>query len=102
MTMAVHRWAELTKKMPKDRRDSVERRVREELLEMDLREMRKLVGKTQQDVAKLARMAQSELSKTERRADHRLSTLRRYVRALGGDLEVVANFGDKRIRLHGV
>ena len=100
--MAVHRWSELTKKMSKDRREKVDRRVREELLEMDLREMRKLVGKTQQDVAKLARMAQSELSKTERREDHRLSTLRRYVRALGGELEVIANFGDKRIRLHGV
>jgi predicted transcriptional regulator len=100
--MAVHRWTELTKKMPKQRRDRVERRVREELLEMDLRELRKLVGKTQQDVAKAARMAQSELSKTERREDHRLSTLRRYVQALGGELEVVANFGDKRIRLHGV
>jgi hypothetical protein len=100
--MPVHRFAELTKKMSKARRDRVERRVREELLDMDLREMRKLLGKTQQDVAKQARMAQSELSKTERRADHRLSTLRRYVRALGGELEVVANFGDKRIRLHGV
>jgi transcriptional regulator with XRE-family HTH domain len=100
--MAVHRWSELTKKMSKERREKVERRVREELLEMDLREMRKLVGKTQQDVAKLAKMAQSELSKTERREDHRLSTLRRYVQALGGELEVIANFGDKRIRLHGV
>jgi len=29
-----------------------------------------------------------------------LSTLRSYVKALGGELEVIANFGDKRIRLH--
>ena len=102
MTMAVQRWSELTKKWPKGRREAVAGRVRKELLEMDLREMRKLLGKTQQDVAKLAKMAQSELSKTERREDHRLSTLRRYVRALGGELEVIANFGDKSIRLHGV
>ncbi len=27
---------------------------------------------------------------------------RRYVEALGGELEVIATFGDKRIRLHGV
>lgn len=101
MTMAVHRWTDLTKKLPKARRERIEQRVREELLEMDLREMRKLVGKTQQEVAKLAKMAQSELSRTERRSDHRLSTLRRCVRALGGELEVVATFGDKRIRLHG-
>jgi len=102
MTMTVHRWTDLMKKIPRQRRERVERRVREELLDMDLREMRKLVGKTQQEVARLARMAQSELSKTERREDHRLSTVRRYVEALGGELEVIANFGDKRIRLHGV
>jgi hypothetical protein len=47
-------------------------------------------------------MAQGELSKIENREDHRLSTLRRYIKALGGDLEVVAVFDDKRIRLHGV
>jgi inorganic triphosphatase YgiF len=74
--MAVRRWTELTKKMPKDRRERIARRVQAELLEMDLRELRKLRGKTQQDVARLARMAQSELSKTERRDDHRLP--RRY------------------------
>ncbi len=100
--MAVHRWTDLMKKMPRQRRERVERRVREELLDMDLREMRRLVGKTQQEVARRAGMAQSELSKTERREDHRLSTLRRYVEALGGELEVIATFGDKRIRLHGV
>jgi len=100
--MAMHRWTDLMKKMPRQRRERVERRVREELLDLDLREMRRLVGRTQQEVAKAARMAQSELSKTERREDHRLSTIRRYVEALGGELEVIANFGDKRIRLHGV
>jgi hypothetical protein len=47
-------------------------------------------------------MDQSELSKAERRADHRLSTLRRYVEALGGELEVFARFGSKRVRLKEV
>ncbi len=34
--------------------------------------------------------------------DHLLSTLRRYVTALGGQLEVVAVFDNKRIALKGV
>ena len=38
--------------------------------------------------------------KTERRQDVLLSTLRSYVKALGGELEVIANCGDKRIHLH--
>jgi hypothetical protein len=44
----------------------------------------------------------AELSKIERRDDHLLSTLRRYVAALGGELEVVAVFGNERIALKGV
>lgn len=31
--------------------------------------------------------------------DYRLATLRRVVGTLGGELEVIANFGDRRIRL---
>lgn len=37
-----------------------------------------------------------------RREDHKLSTLRRYVEALGVELEVIVNLGDKRLRLHSV
>ncbi len=43
---------------------------------------------------------QSQVSETERRGDHRLSSLRRYIQALGGELENIANFGDRRVRLH--
>lgn len=37
--------------------------------------------------------------KLEKRSDHLVSTLRRAVRALGGDLEVTAVVGNKRIKL---
>jgi hypothetical protein len=45
--------------------------------------------------AVLLERSQSQVSETERRQDVRLSTLRSYV-ALGGELEVIASFGDKR------
>ena len=69
---------------------------------MNLRALRELLGKTQEELARLAATAQSELSRAERRDDHLVSTLRRYVEALGGELEVVASFGKKRIRLQGL
>jgi hypothetical protein len=47
-------------------------------------------------------MTQAELSRVERREDHLVSTLRRYVEALDGHLEVVAVVGNKRIVLSGV
>jgi transcriptional regulator with XRE-family HTH domain len=69
---------------------------------MDLKGVRLLLGKTQVEVATALKMSQGQVSETERREDLLLSTLRRYVEALGGELEVIANFGDKRIKLHGV
>ena len=50
--------------------------------------------------AVLIERSQGQVSETERRQDLRLSTLRSYVEALGGELEVIASFGDKRIKLH--
>jgi transcriptional regulator with XRE-family HTH domain len=100
--MATHKWSEIKEKMAPERRARLDAEVRGEVLAMELRELRKEAGKTQTEVAEVAEMTQAELSKFERRDDHLLSTLRRYVTALGGELEVVAVFDNKRIALKGV
>src|SRR2546430_15036199 len=101
--MAIHRWEDIKRrKLSPEQIEKIRREVDAEVLEMNLRAMREMLGKTQVDLADKAEMNQSEVSKAERRDDHLLSTLRRYVEALGGELEVIANFGDKRIRLKGV
>jgi hypothetical protein len=76
--------------------------VEAELLEMNLRALRSHLKKTQVQLAKAAKMSQPDVSAAEKRADHLVSTLRRYVKALGGELEVNARFGDLRIQLKGV
>jgi hypothetical protein len=101
--MKAHPWADVRKKHLTSKEIAANRAwAKRELLEMDLRAVRELAGKTQVDVAKATKMAQSDVSKAEHREDHRLSTLRRYIEALGGELEVIAKFGDKRVRLRGV
>ena len=45
-------------------------------------------------------VAQAEVSRLEGRADTKLSTIERYLKALGGEVEVVARFGDRSLRLH--
>jgi hypothetical protein len=79
-----------------------ERRARRETLRMELAELRRLAGKTQVQLARKARMHQGELSRAERRKDHLISTVRRYVEALGGEIEIVARLKGKVIRLKGV
>lgn len=103
--MKIHRWQDLKHKASPAQRAESQRwakleAARLEALEMDLKAMRELLGKTQVELAAALKMSQGQVSETERREDLLLSTLRRYVEALGGELEVIANFGDKRIRLH--
>lgn len=97
------KWSDLKKtKLSSAKLAAIEVKAKAMAFEMELRDLREAAGVTQVDLAKDADIAQSELSKIERRDDHLLSTLRRYVRALGGDLEVVAVLGNKRITLLGV
>lgn len=76
--------------------------VDEQLLELSLRAVREMAGKTQVELSRDAAIAQGELSKIENRNDHLVSTLRRYIEGLGGELDVVARFGDKSVKLRGV
>jgi predicted transcriptional regulator len=69
---------------------------------MNLQQLREHVRKTQGDVARKADVSQPQLSRIEGRRDHLVSTLRRYVRALGGDIEVIAEIGAERIVLRDV
>lgn len=66
---------------------------------MPLNELRRARDMSQAALAELLEMDQGNLSKLEQRTDMYVSTLRRYVRALGGELEIVARFqeGDYRI-----
>ncbi len=80
--------------------EALDERVADELLEMSIRDLRDVLSLTQEELAEHIRMTQSEVSRLERRSDHKISTVRRLVEALGGDLEIIANFGDKRVRLH--
>ena len=71
---------------------------------LTMRALREATGKTQLDVADDSQMDQADISRLESRRDFddcQVATLRRYVAALGGQLELVAAFGSKRIVLAG-
>jgi hypothetical protein len=74
-------------------------RVKSELEVLTLRGLRQALELTQAEVGQAAAMTQPELSRVEGRDDHLTSTLRRYVEALGGRLEITAVFGKRRVKL---
>jgi predicted transcriptional regulator len=72
---------------------------------LTMRSLREAAGKTQTEVAEASMIDQADISRLESRenlADCQVSTLQRYVAALGGKLELVAAFGNKKIVLSGV
>jgi hypothetical protein len=72
---------------------------------LTLRGLREAVGRTQIEVSEASQMDQGDVSRLENRDafdDCQVGTLQRYVAALGGQLDLVAVFGDKRIAVAAV
>jgi transcriptional regulator with XRE-family HTH domain len=77
-------------------RKTVERRAADIIAEeMSLRDLRKARKLTQARVAKALGITQDSVSRLEKRSDLLLSTLRKTVKAMGGDVRVVAEFPDR-------
>ena len=75
------------------------RRAQAMMLAMPLNELRRARQFTQDMLADAMHTSQSEVSKLEQRTDTYVSTLRNYVRALGGELDIVARFPDGEVRI---
>lgn len=97
------KWADIkAQTMSPERIARVRKEATDELRALTLRQLREEAGKTQVEMADLVEVTQSALSRLERREDNPIDVLRRYVEALGRELEVVAVLGNKRVKLLGV
>jgi DNA-binding XRE family transcriptional regulator len=74
-------------------------KARRKMQSMVLGEVRRQLGFTQTSIAQAMGVSQSALSQMESQGDLQLSTLRRLVNALGGELDIIARFGDRSIVL---
>ncbi len=83
----------------RDREDSVAPQGRAEpvLMAMPLDALRDAKRLTQVQLAELLQISQGAVSKVERRTDMFVSTLRSYVRAIGGDIEIRAVFPEGEV-----
>jgi len=87
---------EVIASLPEAERAKIEARARELIAEeMSLQELRKAVGKTQTVIARRLKVGQDAVSKLESRSDMYISTLRDVLKAMGGDLELIARFPDR-------
>lgn len=74
----------------------IEARARQLIAEeMSLQDLRKAIGKTQTAIARRLKVGQDAVSKLETRSDMYISTLRSVLKAMGGELELIARFPDR-------
>jgi DNA-binding XRE family transcriptional regulator len=87
---------EIIRKLSPAERKKVEDRAAEIIAEeMSLRDLRKARKLTQARVAKTLGITQDSVSRLEKRSDLLISTLRKTVKAMGGDVRIVAEFPDR-------
>jgi transcriptional regulator with XRE-family HTH domain len=89
----------LKQKMSPEALARAEQRAQRMLAEMPLNELRAARQLTQESLAKLLGINQAAVSKMERRADMYISTLRDFIAAMGGELEITARFPDGAVKI---
>ena len=70
--------------------------LREELTLSELRQAREF---TQAGLSEALHIDQSAISKLEKRTDMYVGSLRRYIEAMGGELDIVARFPDGDVKI---
>ncbi|MGO9742020.1 MAG: XRE family transcriptional regulator [Roseiarcus sp.] len=101
--MTGHRpFVELTKGFSPQRRARVAAKAAALREAMTLEELRKARSLSQEDMAASLAVGQSAVAKLEKRTDMRVSTLRRFVEALGGTLEITARFAEASVALTNI
>lgn len=87
------RLSDLIDQLPKSTQAKIRARSKELIAnERSLRELREAHQRSQSALARKLRVKQAAVSKLERRTDMYVSTLRSYIEAMGGTLEIVARF----------
>jgi hypothetical protein len=87
-------------KLPKKEQKAIKKRSAELIAEeATLRQLREARERSQVEMAEKLHMNQASVSKLERRTDMYLSTLRSFIEAMGGKLEIVARFPNQAIRI---
>jgi transcriptional regulator with XRE-family HTH domain len=89
----------LEQKMSPAARARSEHKARKLIAEMALHELRAARQLTQEHLAKVLGVKQASVSKLERRADMYVSTLRDFIVAMGGELEITARFPEGEVRI---
>ena len=90
----------LRKKMSANAQKKAESKAKQLISEMPLQELRQARQMSQERLAEILATKQANVSRIERRTDMYISTLRSYIEAMGGELDIVARFPEGEIHVN--
>ena len=93
------KFRDVREKMTPERQERIRQRTQELLAELPLQELRQARAWSQEELAEVLGLNQATISKLERRTDMYLSSLRRFIEAMGGELEITAIFPEGKVRI---
>ena len=92
-------YAILREKMKPAARRKAAEKTKTLLDAMPLQELRHARSLSQEHLAQTLSVKQAAVSKLEKRTDMYISTLRNFIKAMGGDLEIIAKFPDGSVQI---
>lgn len=89
----------LRDKMTPTAREAAANKTQQMLAEMPLQELRQARNLSQEQLARVMHVQQAAISKLERRTDMYISTMRGFIKAMGGELKIIAHFPDGDVQI---
>ncbi|MGO9336524.1 MAG: XRE family transcriptional regulator [Terracidiphilus sp.] len=94
-----HKWRDIRRTLSAEREDETRRYVRSVVDTATLNQLREARNLTQANLATVLGVNQGSVSKMEKRTDMYVSTLRGFIQAMGGQLQIKAVFPDGEIEI---
>lgn len=94
-----HKWKDIRGTFSPEVEAEIAQRVKEAAAVMTLYQLREARNLTQVSLAKVLQVNQGAVSRMEKRTDMYVSTLRNFIQAMGGQLQVKAVFPEGEVQI---
>ncbi len=93
------KWKDIRRQLSPEAEERIRQSVKDAAKVMRLYQLREARSLTQANLATILGVNQGSVSKMEKRADMYVSTLRSFIRAMGGQLQIKAVFPDGEVEI---
>ncbi|GAX44866.1 putative transcriptional regulator [Tolypothrix sp. NIES-4075] len=95
-----HKFSRLTEDFGATRKAKTAAKKTQLKQEMAIHELRQALKISQAELAEKLQVKQPAISRLEKRTDMYVSHLRQVIQAMGGELEIVARFADREVKIN--